>query len=382
MRFTHGIIMFILLGFSLIPCLSAESNQKRNRGEAFYKLLNSNTSGPGNIWITFTGVGFVWDDTPSRDDPVVAREQKWFSNFYAFPEIRAQAGIGEFMTFILESRMLSYKFRFGNLVAGAKFTIPNNKELRLHGFGLDIRFVRQFFESNPTLGGCIGFMPEGFVVEGTSMDAKFLYELDLLPRISKLPLRGLINAGARIPLRSDRLECFQYLFDSGIIYSGYGFDFFLIYSIEAFNNLTKPLIVSQKDGRKFAVFFSENPMYLTLGGNVRYDNGIVLSLAFPLLLSRNKYSIMSREDGERLDDGYYPEELKYGVTDPFDPWFTKWKLAASISFPLRYKMTGAEMMRSFLIMKNRRQNKWMDIDNRLKGADQEQDKKAAPKRKD
>ena len=65
---------------------------------------------------------------------------------------------------------------------------------------------------------------------------------------------------------------------------------------------------------------------------MRYDNGIVLSLAFPLLLSRNKYSIMSREDGERLDDGYYPEELKYGVTDPFDPWFYKWKLAASISF--------------------------------------------------
>ena len=47
-------------------------------------------------------------------------------NFYAFPEIRAGRN-RRIMTFILESRMLSYKFRFGNLVAGAKFTIPNNR---------------------------------------------------------------------------------------------------------------------------------------------------------------------------------------------------------------------------------------------------------------
>ena len=32
-------------------------------------------------------------------------------------------------------------------------------------------------------------------------------------------------------------------------------------------------------------------------------------------------------------------------------------------------------------MKNRRQNKWMDIDNRLKGADQEQDKELPRKGK-
>ena len=130
-------------------------------------------------------------------------------------------------------------------------------------------------------------------------------------------------------------------FDSGIIYSGYGFDFFLIYSIEAFNNLTKPLIVSQKDGRKFAVFFSENPMYLTLGGNVRYDNGIVLSLAFPLLLSRNKYSIMSREDGERLDDGYYPEELNTESLILSIPGLPNGNSPHQF-LSLRYKMTGGD----------------------------------------
>ena len=42
-------------------------------------------------------------------------------------------------------------------------------------------------------------------------------------------------------------------------------------------------------------------------------------------------------------------------------------------------MTGCGDDEKFSHNENRRQNKWMDIDNRLMGADQEQDKKAAPK---
>ncbi len=351
----------VLILISTVPSAFSQSNQKRNRGESFYKLQNSNTSGPGNIWVTLTAVGFVWDDVPDKNDSSVLSSQKWFSNLYGFPEIKAQVGFGDFGTAYVESRVLSYRFKFGNIAAGLKLTTPNNEDLRLNGFGLDFKFNYQFFETNPTLGGYYGFMPEGFVVKGLTADIKFLYELDLLPRISKIPLRAIANAGLRMPFRSDRADCFQYLLDAGAVYSRYGFDFFAIYTLEAFNNLFKPLVLTQDNGRKrFAVFFPENPMYLTLGGNLRYDNGLVISLSVPVLLSRNKYSSMGYGNQE------YPiEREKYNVTDPFDPWFTKWKMAGSISFPLRYKKTSAEMMRTYLILKNRKKDNRMDIDNHL-----------------
>jgi hypothetical protein len=110
-------------------------------------------------------------------------------------------------------------------------------------------------------------------------------------------------------------------------------------------------------------------MYLILGGNVRYRNGITLSVAAPLLTSVNVESKMSRTDLENLNrqrSDLFPYEVAHKITNPFDPWFVKWKVVGTVTFPLRYSMTSAEMMRNFLLIKNTKQQNRLDIDDRLR----------------
>ena len=54
--------------FCLLASVWGQANQKRNRGETFYNILNSNTIGHGNIWTSISEVGYVWDDKPIRMD--------------------------------------------------------------------------------------------------------------------------------------------------------------------------------------------------------------------------------------------------------------------------------------------------------------------------
>ncbi len=361
----------MIIGLSVFALTSliadAAENQKRDRGESFYNCLNSNTSGNGNIWVSLTTVGHIWDNSPIAMDSNTAKG-KWISNIRAFPEIRMHMGILDIASVSLESRVLGNFWNPGWVSLDCKLTPPNNKELRFHGYALDIKYKYQFIESGPSLGGYIGFMPEGFVSKGHNIETRCIYELDLLPRVSKLPLRLIINNGIRIPLREDRRNFYQFLTDAAIVYSGYGFDFFVEYSLEAFNNFRHPAILQTDQEKKIAVFFSENPMYLIFGGNLRYDKGLVLSVTVPVLLSINKESKMTVDDLKNLNhlrSDLYPQEVKNGIKDPFDPWFVKWKIAGSITFPIRYTMTSSELMRNFLILKNRKKDTKIDIDNKL-----------------
>lgn len=362
----------------LIWCLlvltsSAQQNQKRDRGESFYQILNANTQGSGNIWLTCTAIGHVWDDAPinlNRDTTATAEvsTRKWISNVRAFPELYLRVGILNALSLHLETRPLSWGFGPGWFGGGIKCTYPNNSELRRHSFGLDVSYAYQMREINPTLGGYTGFMPEGFVVKGHVVQTKLLYEFDFLTVRSSIPLRLIINSGLRLPLAAEKRQYRQGLYGLNLVYSGYGFDFFAQYTLEAFNNLFKPITFEQP-GKKFLVFFSENPMYATFGGNIRYDNGLCLSLAVPLLLSFNQGSRMRPRDQAELihntPNGIYTYEKSLHIRDPFDPWYVKWKIVASLSFPIRFSMTGTEMMRNFLILKNRKDAIKIDIDSHL-----------------
>jgi hypothetical protein len=232
--------------------------------------------------------------------------------------------------------------------------------------------------------GGSGFAPDGYIVQGNNFQWKLVYDMDFISRYSQLPLKLDFNAGMRIPFAKASYILPQYLFDAGLAYVGLGFDMFAEYSVEAFNNFLGPQKIVGLDGngaqqRINEVFFWENPMYLTLGGRIRYDNGITLSGFVPLLISGNVGSSMTDADRKLLDnsaiklgDPFYDEHMR-GITDPFDPWFAKWKIVAEISFPLRYNQTGAEMMRNFLLLKNRKQAEKIDIDERLKRFETQKD---------
>jgi hypothetical protein len=371
MNFTQAIIICCIAGMLYAVETAAQQNQRRNRGETFYLCQNSNTAGPGDIWVALRAVGHIWDDSPIALDTTArsggtgtTSPRKWISNIRAFPEVYLQGGITDFLSIHASCRALSYGFSPGWYNGGIKLTYPNNLDLRLHGFGLSVDYRYITRESAPSLGGYNGFMPEGFGIKGHNLETMFAYEFDLTPRLSIIPLRFLANTGVRVPL-SKRHELFQFLVNAGIVYSGYGFDFFVQYNLESFNNIFGPITI--EDGsKKFLVWLPENPMYVTLGGNVRYDNGVTLALAVPILLSANEGSRMRTEDlvelHHRSNPGLFSYEKEQGIVDPFDPWFVKWKIAGTLSFPLRFKMTGAEMMRNYLILKNRKQAKRIDID--------------------
>jgi len=378
-------LSIIILLSAIVFATGAQRVQKRNRGESFYNLHNSNTAGYGNIWLSLRGVGHVWDDDPVTMDTTRKINRKWISNLRMFPEIRIEGGLLNFLSFSLESRLLSYGFDPGYVSCGLKMTTPNNLDLRLNGFGLEFTFLHQFKDSSPSLGGYQGFMPEGFVVKGNSIEIKFLYELDLLARFSRIPVRFLVNLGTRIPLRRDRLECFQILGNTGVIYSRYGYDFYALFSVEAFNNLSGPLIINEPNNKNIAVYFSENPMYLTLGANLRYDNGCVLNISVPLLVSKNHESRMRVEDLVELHRNSKPElfrdEKRRGIRDPFDPWYVNWKIIGSVTFPLRFKMTSAELMRNYLLYKIRKEQRRINIDQKI-GAEEEKRLQEIKKRKE
>jgi hypothetical protein len=219
--------------------------------------------------------------------------------------------------------------------------------------------------------GTTGFAPEGFIVDGSNLQCKVVYDMDFLKRFSWLPVKFAVNTGMRIPLKKAQFVHPQFLFSTALLYTDIGFDFFAEYSLEAFNNLLKPKAIANLGHPKAEIHFWENPMYCTLGGRIRYAGGVTLFACVPFLLSANVGSAMTSTDKRLLNQARGPGDLFYdehsrGVSDPFDPWFAKWKIVGEVSIPVFYKQTGSEMMRNFLLLKNRNEKQKIDIDERLR----------------
>ena len=349
-----------------------------DRGEGIYQLPSSNTSGLQNIWITLRGTGFLWANK-ALDTTNANSNQK--PGVFPFGEVYSEIGLLQWASLLLESRVFSYTrngwFQFGNVAAGTKLTIPNNKELRFWGAGVEAKYIwNNTNDTFPSVAGyrigTTGISPEGYIVDGSNFQIKFVNDFDLLGLYSWLPVKAGISLGTIIPMKKEAYVFDQYLLDIGLSYFGPGYDFFVLYSLAALDNFTEPLIVTNlPPGRKTQIAFSENPMYLTIGGKVRYDNGISISLFIPFLVSQNYGSAMTPEDESALNRSTSPGSIFYdehqkGLTDPFDPWYAKWKIVAEISFPILYKQTGSEMMRNFLLMKNQDKSKKIDIDEQLR----------------
>ncbi|MBD3344840.1 MAG: hypothetical protein GF401_07235 [Chitinivibrionales bacterium] len=368
-----GTIIMLLAFCMSLPAMQGQ--QKRSRAEGMYQCVSANTTGRLNWWITGRAIGFLWDNPDENGSP----------NFYPFPEIQSEFGLINFASIGFEMRPVSYpepvkkplveRLQMGNMGASAKFTMPNNKDMRYHGLGIQVKYFYNFINRFASIAGYrmdngTGFCAEGFMHGEHNLEMKLLYDRDYLARYSMLPFKIMVNLGLRMPFDDQFLPYSQYLFDIGIIYAGLNADVFCEFSYEGFvNNSFKPkkFDINWASGYRVSeVAFSENPMYLTLGGRIRYDNGMVLYAAVPLLLSSNQGSdITYKGDWQRLHNDF-PDEKVRGIKDPFDPWYAKWKIVAQLSFPIMYRQTGAEMRRRFLLLKNRKGGRKIDIDERLK----------------
>lgn len=374
------LFLCVLLNASLV---SGENLMKRPRGEGFYKCESANTLGSTDLWTDLRIIGFIWDESPDKKQPKP----------FPFIEASLYGGLFNITEVFVESRIFSYlwnkKPQFGSINAGVKITTPNNRDIRLHGFGLELKYLHSFVKAFPSIAGYryegSGYSPEGFIAQGGSVQSMFLYDLDLIGRYSYLPFKLFCNCGFRIPLRKELTKFSQYLIGAGVGYCSSSFDIFLEYNMEnLFNVSYKPKMFHSGTlelKRTWEVAFSENPWYLSLGGRIRYENGTVLLLCIPILVSSNQGSSITKADQEALlHQEKFNDEWARGISDPFDPWFAKWKIIMQVSFPLHFKQTSAELKRTFLLLKNRRSKSTIDIDEKLNGKKDELDENDRKKR--
>ena len=363
---------------------------KRDRDEGMAQVISSNTTGAGNSWITLRGIGFMWASKPDTSMPTLPD---------IFGEVNSEIGLTGYSSLLLSSRIMSYTWnrwpQFGNIAIGTKLTLPDNRELRFRGYGLELKYIYNTTPQFASLGGYrvggTGFNAEGYTVEGSNIQFKFVHDMDFISRISWLPLKVGINAGMNIPFEKEsspdrNYVLTQYLFDAGAMWTGLGFDIFAEYSLEAFNNLFKPIKITGLGADKMLdtrsvmeVAFQENPMFITIGGRIRYDNGVTLCAYVPILVSQNVGSSMTRADNSlwNQDPNAFTDERARGINTAFDPWFAKWKIVGELSFPFLYRQTGSEMMRNFMLLKNKGGTKKIDIDEQLKSKGAASDTTAA-----
>jgi len=169
----------------------------------------------------------------------------------------------------------------------------------------------------------------------------------------------------------------QLLVGAGIEYKSLSTDFFLEYQLEilnGFSGFTSPQTVRFVDGNNnlkvFPYYFRENPMYLTPGVRIRYENGLTLMVAVPI--TKIGPMTLTKQVGFPLDPISTAEKndlRAQGIlwTDGYSPFYADWKIVGKISYPLFYKMTNAETIRKFLLMRNKRGRQVIDIDEMMKG---------------
>jgi len=390
MHIKHGMWTAAALGLLIAALpLKAQEAMLRNRGEGFYYSQSANTTGSGNLWAGARAMGFIWDD-PAKGKSLMPK---------LFLDVNGEWGVLNYLSLLADSRIVSYPWnrrpQFGTLGGGLKATLPNNKDLRFLGLGAQVRCYYSFLQSFPSLAGYriggTGFSPEGFIYHGGVFEWKLLYDQDYIALYSWLPVKLMVNGGMRIPFDPAYVHYSQYLLSVGAGYVGSMVDAFAEFSFEGFMNRTTrpkffPMTWFTDDKgvpatKYWEVAFTENPMFLTLGGRLRYSDGLILSLYVPLLLSVNQGSdITYGGDWYRLQHDF-PDEWARGVRDPFDPWYARWKVVAEASVAVMYRQTGAEMRRSFLLMKGRKRGPTIDIDRKIKALElqgQGADSTAAP----
>ncbi|MFP4520726.1 MAG: hypothetical protein ACLFQK_01140 [Fibrobacterota bacterium] len=341
-------IMVIILTI----CVFAAAMPKRSRGAGLFYCESANTVGAGNIWTRLYGTGYIWDNNTADNLPKI------------FPNAKIKYGVTDFLELELDSRIITYGFQPGSAAFRGKLTTPNNKKLKLFRAGLQFSAEKGFYEEFPSVGfravtegGGVGFNSEGFENANMKFVPMFCADLDFISVFSTLPIKLYFNFGKEFGGGEEFSYLNMYRFKGGIEYKGLYTEMFIEYKLDAFDNFSKPVIVhdlSSNPYDTFRVFFEENPSYVTGGANVKYENGIKLTGAVSILLSKNV----------KENHGLVRPVIKTSrttINQGFSPFFADWKLCGAISFPLRFKITSSEMVRYFLLRKNRNRKKKIDI---------------------
>jgi len=323
-------------------------------GTGLYWCEDASTIGKGNIIGSAFGRGFKWDE----------------GSFRIFPCIGGEYGILPWLDVSLSSEILTYGWSIpGDIRLKVKAGLPLENRLRLFNGGISATYINNLNTSFPSNGwrieGDLGFSPEGLRYVGSFMDLMFIGDADIIAWKSFLPLKAYLNVGWRVPFSTKLDGYYQTLIRTGICYKGLITDFFIEYSLEAFQGFKGYREINFSKGStsnyRFPYYFSENPMYITPGFRMKYSTGASITISIPVLISQ--------EQGYPSGSTTTDVKNQTGLTDGFSPFYADWKLTARLDFPFRYTPVNAEIVRKFILLKSRKTKQTIDIDEQLKKDD-------------
>ncbi len=350
---------------------------KRERGDNLYQTISANTMGKGNLWLSAQLMGFIWDNSLTA--------KQGGGQLKIFPSLEGRYGIFQFLQARFYSRLLSYGFQPGYVGAELKTTIPNNMAIRFLGLGLAVQYERGLLTEFSSIGGtrfgATGFSPEGLIYESGSTNFILAADFDFLALSSYTPLTLYANAGYALPNDGAYSQLGQFLMRTGIEYKGIGADFFTEFWMNALNNFREPFLVENlPHPRRYFVHFSENAWFITAGARMRYESGLTtfanISLRPKALVSDPGAPIEADRLGEAAVQSM---ENSTEVNAGFSPFYADWMLQGGIAYPIRYAQPSSEIYRGFLLKKNEKRKKVIDIDEKVKAsgtnAEEEESKK-------
>jgi len=390
-------LFWLLLTVCTIDALAIE---KRGRWAGLYKSNSSSVMGKENLYISIYGRAYLWDNGGGQKPTII-------------PHI--ELGYGFWDYFDVFGGLQVMTTRPSLLFMKLKVTSPNNKNIRFIGLAQTFEIYSNLskeFKSNGFRYGNEGFTSDHFKYGGSGFLAsyKFMTTLDIeFIKISTwLPFKLYLNAGLELPVNSwmrahkeTATVAFRDQFYSndtasdfagttnfaklpviiGLELKTHTTDFFVELESEIFYEHFKQLFGSAKGSEKYWVRYNvilesgdvgflkifdmhlmESPIYVNIGGNLKYANGLSLMGGFSWLLSRDYGGKLGGCDRENLCHG----EKILAPREGYSPFYPQWKLFGGIKYPFKFHQTSAELYRTYLLRKNRKSRKVIDIDSNIK----------------
>ncbi|MFC1584442.1 hypothetical protein ACFL5V_02725 [Fibrobacterota bacterium] len=374
----------------------AQALEKRDRWSGLYKVSSSSTIGEGNLFLTLYGRSFLWDNAAAQKLPTMLPHAELGYGLVDFAHIS-----GGFQVMTTRPSLAFLKL---------KVTTPNTKNIRLIGIAQSFELYRNLlkeFKSNGLRYKNEGFTPDFFLMGNEDLFTFYrlmtCLDFEMIKLFSFLPFKFYLNLGIEGGFgswmgskRSEAMKAYEE--DRGIregdeLHIGTtnftkvpillgaelktrATDFFFELEAEPFLEHVKNLYRDEASGdrywvryniilegeppgmRIFDIHMLETPIYLNLGGRLKYPNGLSLLGGFSWSLSFDM--------GGKLGPCSITE-CREGATDGFSPFLPQWRLFSAIKLPLKFRQTSAELYRTYLLRRNQRSRKVIDIDDNLQG---------------
>ncbi len=316
MKLTLSILL--LLGL----CSPLQAVDKRSRAEAIPGIISSNTVGIGNIWLDGFFESFVQTSVQRASSLDSSRKDIVNEEWKFLPSINGEIGLTQFMDLSLQNIPWDGN-KMGVTEAHLKLTFPNNRTLRVLGFAVMANATLSTEENiisvqkeTPTFDPIVWYMG--------------IIDFDLIKLMPSFPLKIYLNYSSLNDYRFYRIYS-QYSFDAGAELKQEHYSLFV------------------KGG--FSLYREKESQLNRESSLSLIDMGVGFKWRFVNLFPLNIGANVELDPIEPM--GFLENDLKQPL-----------KIKIFFEYPLYYKKTKSETIRTLIFDEKKRKNKKRTNSNR------------------